>query len=309
MKEESIKTTDEYGTIRYKLNGRLHNTDGPAIIHKDGSKKYWYINGLLHREDGPAIEWTSKYKAWYLNGMIHREDGPAIEYSNGDKEWYLDDIQYTEKDFNNKFKGAKKMLTSFEKLSKAIERITPSGAYRPFIISDYIDEDKVSEWSFDGITEALQYHDDFFLIEIIGYREAVDYLIENDVSFTETFGILAEYGFEISTLPSKRAYNMSSELMAGMLAGRNHTNAWYEIDDKINDLAREYGNYLEPRGNLEKFLDKLISFRDKSIGQLEMDIYLSPYDKYKKEIVDWFLLDSDKDVLIERILKIEETQK
>jgi hypothetical protein len=102
---------------------------------------------------------------------------------------------------------------------------------------------------------------------------------------------------------------MSSELMAGMLAGRNHTNAWYEIDDKINDLAREYGNYLEPRGNLEKFLDKLISFRDKSIGQLEMDIYLSPYDKYKKEIVDWFLLDSDKDVLIERILKIEETQK
>jgi hypothetical protein len=201
------------------------------------------------------------------------------------------------------------MLTSFEELSKAIERITPSSAYRPFIISDYIDEDKVKEWSFDGITEALQYHDDFFLIEIIGYREAVDYLIENDVSFTETFEILAEYGFEISTLPSRRAYNISSELMAGMLAGRNHTNAWQGVSDKINDLAKEYGDYLQSKSDLEEFLDKLIRFRNVTISKLEADIYLSPYSKYKKEIIDWFLPSSGKEFIIDKISRLEETQE
>jgi hypothetical protein len=104
MKEEIEITTNEYGTIEYRLNGQLHNTDGPAVIRKNGRRKYWYIKGLLHREDGPAIEWTSGYKAWWINGRRHREDGPAVEYSNGNKEWCLDDVQYTEKDFNNKIK-------------------------------------------------------------------------------------------------------------------------------------------------------------------------------------------------------------
>lgn len=285
MKEELVKNMDEYGYVTYRLNK------------------------ILHREDGPAVENADGYKAWWLNGLRHRTDGPAIEYSNGNKEWYLDDIQYTEKDFNNKFKGAKKMLTSFEELSKAIEDITPSGAYRPFIISDYIDEDKVSEWSFDGITEALQYHDDFFLIEIIGYREAVDYLIENDMSFTETFEILAEYGFEISSSPAKRAYNLNSELMACVLAGRNQRDAWYEVEDKINDLAKEYDNYLQSKGNLEKFIDKLVRFRNDTIGQLGGDIYLSSYEKYKKEIIDWFLSSNDRDIIVDRISRLEETQE
>jgi hypothetical protein len=51
--------------------------------------KEWRLNGKLHREDGPAIEYANGDKFWYLNGEAHREGGPACEYANGDKFWYL----------------------------------------------------------------------------------------------------------------------------------------------------------------------------------------------------------------------------
>jgi len=51
----------------------------------------WRLNGKLHREDGPAIEWAGLHKRWYQNGKLHREDGPAIEYETGNKSWYLND--------------------------------------------------------------------------------------------------------------------------------------------------------------------------------------------------------------------------
>ena len=36
-------TTDQYGTKR------------------------WYLNGKLHRGEGPAVEWASGTKEWFLN--------------------------------------------------------------------------------------------------------------------------------------------------------------------------------------------------------------------------------------------------
>jgi len=77
-----------YKKISINKNGRLHYTDGPAIEHSDGTKK-WYLNGQLHRTDGPAIEWSDGTKFWYLKNQLSRMDGPAIEYSDGTKEWYL----------------------------------------------------------------------------------------------------------------------------------------------------------------------------------------------------------------------------
>ena len=78
------------GTKEWRLNGKIHREDGPAIEHANGSK-HWYLNGKRHREDDPAIEYASGTKEWRLNGKIHREDGPAVEYVNGDKYWYLND--------------------------------------------------------------------------------------------------------------------------------------------------------------------------------------------------------------------------
>ena len=76
------------GTKQWRLDGKLHRVDGPALEYADGTK-YWYLNDKLHRVDGPAIEYANGTKRWYLNGKLHRVDGPAIESPNGDKIWYL----------------------------------------------------------------------------------------------------------------------------------------------------------------------------------------------------------------------------
>ena len=100
---EILKTTiivDEYGTIRWYLNGQLHRTDGPAIEYINGAKM-WCFNNQLHRTDGPAIEDNNGNKFWYLNGKLHRTDGPAFEDSVT-KEWYINGEQVTEDEFNER---------------------------------------------------------------------------------------------------------------------------------------------------------------------------------------------------------------
>ena len=73
-----MERTEYAESVEYKLNGRLHREDGPAIEFVYG-KKEWYRDGKLHREDGPAIEFADGSKKWYRDGELHREDGPAIE--------------------------------------------------------------------------------------------------------------------------------------------------------------------------------------------------------------------------------------
>ena len=119
---------DMFGNKIYKdEKGRFHREDGPAIIYKDGTKK-WYKHGLLHREDGPAVIYSNGFKKWYLDGIeyskkefeeeicielkypqidplgnqvwrnkkgkYHRENGPAVICKDGTKEWYLNGIRH-----------------------------------------------------------------------------------------------------------------------------------------------------------------------------------------------------------------------
>jgi hypothetical protein len=65
----------------------LENYTG-IVVRQNGVME-WRLNGKLHREDGPAVEFLNGAKYWYLNGVLHREDGPAVELSNGTKKWYL----------------------------------------------------------------------------------------------------------------------------------------------------------------------------------------------------------------------------
>jgi len=44
---EPTKEIDKDNTIRYKLNGRLHRLDGPAVIYVDGTEE-WYLNGIVY---------------------------------------------------------------------------------------------------------------------------------------------------------------------------------------------------------------------------------------------------------------------
>jgi len=62
-------------------------------VNRDGTK-IWRLDGKLHREDGPAIEGANGGKEWWLHGGLHREDGPAVEYATGRKGWYLNSNRY-----------------------------------------------------------------------------------------------------------------------------------------------------------------------------------------------------------------------
>jgi len=58
------------GTIRfYNEDRELHRSNGPAIIHPDGTK-VWFINGNRHRLDGPAVEYINGTKEWWINGEL-----------------------------------------------------------------------------------------------------------------------------------------------------------------------------------------------------------------------------------------------
>ena len=43
-----LKSTD--GTVRYIKGNKLHNPDGPAVIHPDGTEEY-YLNGIFLTKD------------------------------------------------------------------------------------------------------------------------------------------------------------------------------------------------------------------------------------------------------------------
>ncbi len=62
---EVITKTAESTT--YKINDKLHRTDGPAIECKNGDK-YYYLDGKRHRTDGPAMECNNN-KEYYLDGV------------------------------------------------------------------------------------------------------------------------------------------------------------------------------------------------------------------------------------------------
>lgn len=68
----------DYKIIFYLENGKLHRTNGPAIIYKNNDIFSdcigWHNNGKLHRTDGPAIIRYScsanKDYNWYLYGKL-----------------------------------------------------------------------------------------------------------------------------------------------------------------------------------------------------------------------------------------------
>jgi hypothetical protein len=98
MNKQPELEISQFGTKNWRLNGKLHREDGPAVEWKNGDKE-WCLKGERHRENGPAFERVNGYKEWWLNGEYHREDGPAIIYPNGSKEWWLNNILYSKEEW------------------------------------------------------------------------------------------------------------------------------------------------------------------------------------------------------------------
>jgi hypothetical protein len=86
-------------------------------VYPSGDKA-WRLNGKLHREDGPAVECSNGNKYWYLNGKRHREDGPAVERRNGGKLWYLNGEYLTEKEHKEAMNPVEEM--TMEEICKAL---------------------------------------------------------------------------------------------------------------------------------------------------------------------------------------------
>jgi hypothetical protein len=101
--------TDNNGNKLWRLNGKIHREDGPALEYPLDGRKEWYSHGLLHREDGPAITCAYGYNVWYLNGKRHREDGPALEYQ-GAKVWYLNGNKITEEEHSSQTSLVKRAI-------------------------------------------------------------------------------------------------------------------------------------------------------------------------------------------------------
>jgi len=74
------------GQIGWRLNGRLHCIDGPAVTQEDGQQE-WFIYGWRHRDDGPAVIKANGDEYWWQHGSLHRDDGPAIIWASGGAEW------------------------------------------------------------------------------------------------------------------------------------------------------------------------------------------------------------------------------
>ena len=72
--------------------GRIHRTDGPALLNADGDK-IWYKWGGIHRVGGPAVTRGTGKKVWWENDKVYRRHGPNIIEANGTMRWINDKSQ------------------------------------------------------------------------------------------------------------------------------------------------------------------------------------------------------------------------
>lgn len=84
--------------------------------------------------------------------------------------------------------------------------------------------------SFDELRDELE-DQGAFDIEIIYYSTAIEYLRDNDSSLKESLGLAHEMGYV--------ADNLSSEILASLLASQNARNDFDELESEIETFFEE----------------------------------------------------------------------
>ena len=99
--------------------------------HTEDGTQRWFQNGKLHRTDGPALIRTDGSEFWYQNGERHRTGGPALIWADGTQHWYQHDKHTNEEEFNKQSTKGKVMFKStvLEKASSIKEAIKPYEKY------------------------------------------------------------------------------------------------------------------------------------------------------------------------------------
>tara|TARA_B110000238_G_C15948575_1_gene362191 strand:+ start:115 stop:402 length:288 start_codon:yes stop_codon:yes gene_type:complete len=67
----------------------------PTMIEFSNGDKIWFLNGKIHRTDGPAVVRTDGINIWYLNGDLHRTDGPSVDRPDAVTRFHLYGCAYT----------------------------------------------------------------------------------------------------------------------------------------------------------------------------------------------------------------------
>ena len=104
-------------------------------------------------------------------------------------------------------------------------------------ITDYVNiEDIDIENAFESIQETIE-ENGGFNIDVIYYSNAIKYLQENDPSLRESLEIASEYGYTLEDL--------SSEVLASLLASQNARSEFYELQSEIDDFFQDLCDELE----------------------------------------------------------------
>ena len=122
--------------------------------------------------------------------------------------------------------------TNVQKLENFFGEIYRNQIYGDNSVNDFIDwnDYEESELSFDWLIDLLR-DSNFFDIEVIYYRDAIDYLSENDASLRESLEIAEEYGYKCSDL--------NSEILASLLKSRNFEEEFFSNQTEIEQLFEE----------------------------------------------------------------------
>ena len=83
------------------------------------------LNGKYHRNDGPAIDWNHGDKFWYVDGLLHRDDGPAVIYASGRRKWFRSGLEITEMELEKIPNNKTKAETQLYQLLYAVQRKFP----------------------------------------------------------------------------------------------------------------------------------------------------------------------------------------
>lgn len=90
---DHIKNMNVNHIVKFYKNGhgQLHNNpeDGPALIHKDGSK-YYFKNGRLHNPFGPAVVKSNGINEWWFEGQIINDRDQKVTRTYYNKKYGLE---------------------------------------------------------------------------------------------------------------------------------------------------------------------------------------------------------------------------
>jgi intracellular sulfur oxidation DsrE/DsrF family protein len=98
-------------------------------------------------------------------------------------------------------------------------------------VLNYVDIDNIDMSNpFDSICEMIEDNNGFD-IDIIYYSNAIAFLAENDPSLHESLEIASDYGYEVQ--------NLSSEILASLLASKLAREEFYKLESEINEFFEE----------------------------------------------------------------------